>query len=159
MGGIVIVYLICLLIKLRNYKKIPNQRLDQISETSTHTLNKVSESDCTQLIYAQTDENSPIARLTFIEIDGEPSQRIEFIYKKEMSLGRSKDVDICINDRTVSSRHATFIYKDSKLILEDKGSSNGTFCNDLRITTPQIIDLNQINLIKIGRTKFIIETL
>lgn len=159
MGGLVIGYLIFLLIKLQKNKEISKHCLDFSTINSNYSSNEITVDECTQLIYPETYNNIPIARLNFIEIEGKPSQRIEFIYKNQISLGRSKDADLPITDKTVSSIHAFIIYKNSKLYLKDEGSTNGTFCNGLKITEEYPVNLSQKNIIKIGRTKFTIESL
>ena len=45
-------------------------------------------------------------------------------------LGSGSDADIVIRDATVSSRHASLRYKDSRFYLTDLDSSNGTFLNN-----------------------------
>lgn len=45
-------------------------------------------------------------------------------------LGSAPDAEVQIKDPTVSSKHASLRYKDSKFFLTDLDSSNGTFLND-----------------------------
>lgn len=157
-GVIVVGYLISLLIKLSTIRKNSDKHLDYVPEVS-YCMVKSSKQMYTQILDSQTNENIPAVRLAFIEIGGKSSQRTEFICKKETSLGRDQSADIQINDSTVSACHATFLYEDSKLYLRDDNSTNGTLCNDLKITEVYPINLEQKNIIKMGRTKFVIEKL
>lgn len=50
-------------------------------------------------------------------------------------IGRSGPNDITINHRSISRSHARiWIDQHSRLVIEDLGSTNGTWCNDRRVT-------------------------
>ncbi len=53
-----------------------------------------------------------------------------------LRIGRTADNDIVLDDARVSSRHARLIVSGSRTLIEDAGSSNGTFVNspDQRLT-------------------------
>ncbi len=48
-------------------------------------------------------------------------------------VGRSPTVQIIINEASVSRQHARFVLVGDHVVVEDMGSSNGTFLNDVRI--------------------------
>ncbi len=50
------------------------------------------------------------------------------------TIGRCSDVDFCIPDETVSSVHAELVVHNDALIINDLGSTNGTYVNAARIT-------------------------
>lgn len=52
------------------------------------------------------------------------------------TIGRSKDNDLQIDDVQVSRRHATLTLTPGGYVLQDQGSTNGTFVNNRRITAP-----------------------
>jgi len=59
---------------------------------------------------------------------------------KIITIGRDVNNDICINKPQVSSFHAKFIIKSSdKIILQDLNSTNGTYINDKKISSSEII--------------------
>ncbi len=64
-----------------------------------------------------------------------PSQNWEIIPKKKYTIGRSKnDVDLSLNLKLLSRKHAELIYYDSKTIMvKDLDSRNGTFINKIKI--------------------------
>lgn len=56
------------------------------------------------------------------------------VTEKTYSLGRNPDNDICIDKPQVSGHHATLTtVSDNLMLVEDNGSTNGTFVNGLRI--------------------------
>jgi pSer/pThr/pTyr-binding forkhead associated (FHA) protein len=57
-----------------------------------------------------------------------------------ISLGRTEDNAICINDQSVSSRHAEFIRVGGDYQLKDLDSTNGTRVNGERISEHQLRD-------------------
>ncbi|MBO8187202.1 FHA domain-containing protein FhaB/FipA [Streptomyces spirodelae] len=68
-----------------------------------------------------------------------------------ITLGRAHDSTIVLDDDYASSRHAR-IYpdRDGKWIVEDLGSTNGTYLDRTRLTTPTPIPLEAP--IRIGKT-------
>ncbi|MCF3173127.1 MULTISPECIES: FHA domain-containing protein [Streptomyces] len=68
-----------------------------------------------------------------------------------ISLGRAHDSTIVLDDDYASSRHAR-IYpdRDGQWIVEDLGSTNGTYLDRTRLTTPTPIPLGAP--IRIGKT-------
>jgi len=54
-------------------------------------------------------------------------------------LGRHPDCDIVLTADGVSGRHCKITKMTQGWILEDLGSSNGTFVNNLKITTPTLV--------------------
>lgn len=63
-------------------------------------------------------------------------------------IGRSKSNDLVVSDRDVSRFHATFNTSASGIVLSDLSSTNGTFVNSRRLTTP--IDLVSGDTITFG---------
>lgn len=59
------------------------------------------------------------------------------IEQEELMLGRDLANDIAISDPEVSRRHARFFLQNDNILVEDLGSTNGTFLNGERIASPQ----------------------
>jgi pSer/pThr/pTyr-binding forkhead associated (FHA) protein len=57
--------------------------------------------------------------------------------KNEVTIGREPTNDIVINEAEVSRKHARLVFQNEMYTLEDLGSTNGTFVNDQRLTSPQ----------------------
>jgi pSer/pThr/pTyr-binding forkhead associated (FHA) protein len=65
-------------------------------------------------------------------------------------IGRSADCRLVLDDDYVSTRHARIYLGPQGYLVEDLGSTNGTFVNNLRITVPT--PLGPEDVLRIGRT-------
>jgi predicted component of type VI protein secretion system len=69
-----------------------------------------------------------------------PTPGKEFpLEKNEVFIGRDLTNDVVINDAEVSRRHARLVSQAGGYILEDLGSTNGTFVNGQRLMGPYIL--------------------
>src|SRR5262245_28739764 len=67
---------------------------------------------------------------------------------RELILGRQPDVDVLLNAREVSRRHARIYHDGNSYLLEDLESSNGTFLNSTPLKGR--IELHEQDQIGIG---------
>ncbi len=56
-----------------------------------------------------------------------------------LTVGRDPSSDIVINDPQVSRQHARIMRRGSLMVIEDLGSTNGTFVNGMRLTVPHTL--------------------
>jgi FHA domain len=70
-------------------------------------------------------------------------------------LGRGDQADIVLEDSFASSRHARLVPHGDVIVLEDLGSTNGTYLNDEPLRGPQ--PLHPGDRIRIGDSAFIFE--
>lgn len=70
-----------------------------------------------------------------IQLGPDPGREI-ILSAERMSLGRSATNDIVVNDPEISRRHAQITYQNQRYLIEDLGSTNGTFVNGQRCTGP-----------------------
>jgi len=68
--------------------------------------------------------------------------------QQEVGLGRDLASEIAISDPEVSRHHARFFMQDENFFVEDLGSTNGTFLNGVRVSSPQ--QLRQGDVITFG---------
>lgn len=59
--------------------------------------------------------------------------------KSEINLGRDVANDVFINDAEVSRRHARLTVQAGNFMLEDLGSTNGSFVNGQRLAGPRML--------------------
>jgi pSer/pThr/pTyr-binding forkhead associated (FHA) protein len=67
------------------------------------------------------------------------------------TLGRSLDCDIALNDTFLSAEHARLLLQDGEWLVEDAGSTNGTFINGFEVRGETAIKAGDI--IRIGRVE------
>ena len=88
----------------------------------------------------ENEQNNSHITMILYTIDNDkktPVQNWDIIPKKKYIIGRSKkEVDLPLNIKLLSRKHAELIYYDSKTIMiKDLNSRNGTFINKLKIET------------------------
>jgi pilus assembly protein CpaF len=69
---------------------------------------------------------------------GGASKRRDF-QKDEITIGRVQGNDIILPRGNVSKKHARIVQRDSKMVVLDLKSTNGTYVNGKRITAPQVV--------------------
>ena len=75
--------------------------------------------------------------------------------KKTMTIGRTSDNDICIPSKLVSRNHARLLVGPNAVILEDAGSTNGCFVNDLQVKQQL---MREGDVLSIGDLKYRLRT-
>ena len=69
---------------------------------------------------------------------GGDQKRLDFD-KPEITIGRVQGNDIILPKGNVSKRHSRIVLKDGKFIIVDLKSTNGTYVNGRKITSPLVI--------------------
>ncbi len=67
-----------------------------------------------------------------------------------VTLGRSQDSTIVLDDDYVSGRHARFYPQDGQWVVEDMGSTNGTYLDRGKVTRPTPVKIGVP--VRIGKT-------
>jgi len=65
---------------------------------------------------------------------------------ERITIGRSPDCDIFLDDVTVSRRHAVIVRRGDAFVIEDQGSLNGTFLNRRRIDSAELSDDDELQI-------------
>ena len=95
-------------------------------------------------VMAGFDEDGNVIRLTF-------NQSNLKLYQAGLIIGRdSKSCDLCINDQSVSRRHAKLSMRRGSILIEDLNSTNGTQINGKPIREGIASELPSEGEIKIG---------
>jgi pSer/pThr/pTyr-binding forkhead associated (FHA) protein len=69
---------------------------------------------------------------------------------EELTVGRAEKCHIVVDDTYVSQVHARIYANGETYVVEDLGSTNGTYLNRRRITSPE--ELSRGDRVKIGKT-------
>lgn len=73
----------------------------------------------------------------------------------QITLGRAPDSTIVIDDDYASSRHARIYESEGAWVVEDLGSTNGTWLDRTRLTTPTVLPVGAP--LRVGRTTVVIQ--
>jgi hypothetical protein len=90
----------------------------------------------------------PIRKVTVIE--GDKLKGKSFDVGDELVIGRADKCHVVLDDTYVSQVHARVFASDDRYLVEDLGSTNGTYLNRRRITAPA--ELQRGDRVKIGKT-------
>ena len=91
--------------------------------------------------YALVVERGPRTGMTFVLSPG------------NTTVGRHPENDVFLNDVTVSRHHCRFVLSDSGLAVEDSGSTNGTYVNEARVDTADLVPGDEV---QVGRFHFLV---
>lgn len=83
-------------------------------------------------------------------IEGDELKGKTFDLSDEIIIGRADKCHIVMDDTYVSQVHARIFSKGDLYMVEDLGSTNGTYLNRRRITSPA--ELQRGDRVKIGKT-------
>ena len=85
--------------------------------------------------------------ISLVVIAEDGSHRAEWFHKPEVTFGRVSENDVVLASSAVSKRHARLVLKDGRHIIVDLRSTNGTFVNDRRVTSPIVVkETDQIHM-------------
>jgi hypothetical protein len=68
------------------------------------------------------------------------------LHGERMTIGRSPDTDIFLDDVTVSRDHAVLVRRSGAWYLDDSGSLNGTYVNRRRIDSHRLEDGDELQI-------------
>jgi len=83
-------------------------------------------------------------------VEGELAGTVVPLGASPITVGRAADSTLVLQDDYSSSRHARFFPSDGQWIVEDLGSTNGTWIDRTRITGPTVLRVGA--KVRVGRT-------
>ncbi len=90
--------------------------------------------------------DTPVLKIQLM-LKGRPIKSYTFI-KDVVTIGRDPGSDVVLDNMGVSRHHARITCEAGRCIIEDAGSSNGTFVNGARVQRHELLDADRI---KIGK--------
>ena len=80
-----------------------------------------------------------MAQFQFVMRSG-PTPGVTFpLEGEQLILGRDPSNSVAINDAEISRKHSRLTFQGGKYVLEDLGSTNGTFVNGQRLAGPVVL--------------------
>lgn len=80
-----------------------------------------------------------MAQFQFVMRSG-PTPGVTFpLEGDQLTIGRDATNGVAINDAEVSRKHSRLMFQGGKYVLEDLGSTNGTFVNGQRLAGPIVL--------------------
>ena len=64
----------------------------------------------------------------------------------QMTIGRSPEAEVFLDDVTVSRNHALIVRRRDGLYIDDLGSLNGTYVNRRRIESHKLVDGDELQI-------------
>jgi len=83
-------------------------------------------------------------------VEGELAGTVVPLGSSPITVGRAADSTLVLQDDYASSLHARFFPSDGQWIVEDLGSTNGTWIDRTRITGPTVLRVGA--KVRVGRT-------
>ena len=104
----------------------------------------------------RTSRKQKIRGNRLVVIDGPLVGTVVELAGAHITLGRAPDSTIIIDDDYASSRHARIYESEGSWVVEDLGSTNGTWIDRSRITTPTVLPVGAP--LRIGRSTLQIQS-
>ncbi len=67
-----------------------------------------------------------------------------------VDIGREPSLTLALDDTQISRRHARVSIQNNQAVVEDLGSTNGTYLNDRRLSGPMV--MNRGDRLRVGKT-------
>ena len=85
-----------------------------------------------------------MAQFQFVMRSG-PTPGVTFpLEGEQLTIGRDSTNGVAINDAEISRKHARLMFQGGKYVLEDLGSTNGTFVNGQRLAGPIVLKTGDV---------------
>lgn len=88
------------------------------------------------------------SRVLFVRSESQQGQ--EFEVGDVVVMGRSNETDVVLDDPYASDFHLRLVSQEGGMVLNDLGSTNGTYVNGRRVSAPT--ELKRGDTIQVGKT-------
>ncbi|MBP9114770.1 MAG: FHA domain-containing protein [Acidimicrobiia bacterium] len=128
-------------------------------DTKSPNNKDLVDTSATQVVSSILNSDGPIASNKEIEgesycfevLRGPTKGDLIFFHDEKNTFGRGTDCTVLLDDITVSRHHCEILSKDGDLILNDTGSTNGTYVNSNAVESCKI---ETGDVIQIGKFVF-----
>jgi ribosomal protein S27AE len=124
------------------------------SFVGTHEVERTDATTATYVVDEQTGELRPVdvadvaaqrGALVIRAGGGRVGQSFP-LHGEKLSIGRSPEADVFLDDVTVSRDHAVLVWRGGGWWLDDSGSLNGTYVNRRRIDSQRLEDGDELQV-------------
>jgi hypothetical protein len=154
-GFLAVLYLFLLWVAWSVLRDVRRSRTGAAEEFERHGGGAVAPSDATSMYAAASlgEHDASDGGEPRLVVDRAPGHQPGMAYDliDSVTLGRG-DVEIHLEDPFASSRHARIVRQGHVVMIEDLGSTNGTYLNDDPLSCPQ--PLHTGDRVRIGDSEF-----
>jgi uncharacterized protein involved in exopolysaccharide biosynthesis len=93
-----------------------------------------------------------VARANLVVVSGKLTGRVFPLLRPETRVGRTADCPVRLDERAISSRHATIVQTPDGHAVVDHGSTNGTFLNGRRLHPNEPFELSPGDSLQFAET-------
>ena len=87
-----------------------------------------------------------------VVVSGEKTGTEIALAGRQLTIGRAGDSDLVIDDEYASTHHAKLVFINGDWLVQDLDSTNGTYLDGVKVSTPQVVALN--TQVRVGQTIF-----
>lgn len=99
---------------------------------------------------AKVAKSNKVKGTKLVVVEGQLAGTVVPLETSQITIGRAPDSTIVIDDDYASSRHARIYPSEGAWVVEDLGSTNGTWIDRTRITTPTVLPVGAP--LRVGRS-------
>ncbi len=135
---------------------------DEFSDEETGGVLNVTVTNLKNIVIVPPIEVKPAEKrdiyiAEFVVNEKPRTVELAFLDGERLSVGRTKENTLSIDDTTVSKVHAALLLNSEKqLMVADTGSTNGTFINNKRIAYGKSFEINEGDKLKFGTVEVFI---
>ncbi|MCA8968392.1 MAG: sigma 54-interacting transcriptional regulator [Planctomycetes bacterium] len=95
----------------------------------------------------------------FLHVQRDGERTTHRFSKREITLGRSRERDVPLSEKSISRHHVTIEIRDRKVVVIDEGSQNGTWIQGIRVEQGTEAELRPGDVLRIGSFEITVQFL